>query len=84
MICWANTIAGGTQRPQFPRSRKAISLQVYICILIRLEHLNSQGQPGHGDGNHCHELDQDIQAGAGSILEWIPDGVANDASLVGI
>ena len=42
------------------------------------------GQTGHDDGHHAHQLDEDVQAWAGGVLERIADSVAGDGRFVGI
>ena len=40
------------------------------------------GYTSHYDGYHAHQFDQDVQAGAGSIFERIPNGIADYGSPV--
>ena len=35
------------------------------------EHAPGHGESGHDDGYHRHQLDKDVQAGAGSVLEGV-------------
>ena len=54
----------------------------YAILLLDDREVNYQR--GKYDGNHRQQLDEDVDSGAGSILEGIAYGIANDSSLVGI
>ena len=49
-----------------------------------LEHAPGHGESGHDDGYHRHQLDKDVQAGAGSVLEGVTYRIAYHSCLVNI
>ena len=66
-----------------PQTQKpAGKFSVYRVLLLNDREVNYQR--GKYDGNHRQQLDEDVDSGAGSILEGIAYGIANDSSLVGI
>eukprot|EP01083_Nonionella_stella_P236200 829810_1 len=51
---------------------------VVVPVVVAVDHR------GDGERDDGHELDEDVEGRAGGILEWISDGVADDACLVGV
>ena len=47
-----------------------------------LEEAPRHGQPRHDDGHHAHQLDEDVEARAGGVLERVAYGVAYDSGFV--
>lgn len=52
------------------------------CFWIGLEQRPGDGEAGHDDGDHRHELDEDVERGAGGVFEGVAYGVANYGGLV--
>ena len=48
----------------------------YLCLQER------DGQSGHDDAHHRHELDEDVKRRSGGVLERVAHGVAHDCGLV--
>ena len=70
-------------RKKSPQTQKpAGKFSVYRVLLLNDREIDYQR--GKYDGNHRQQLDEDVDSGAGSILEGIAYGIANDSSLVGI
>ena len=55
---------------------------VLYSIKLRSEQAPRDGESGHDDGHHRHELDEDVQAWAGSVLERVAHGVAHHGGTV--
>lgn len=51
-------------------------------IAICLDQVEGKDQAGEHDGDRGAQLDQNVQGRAGSILERVADGVADNGSLV--
>ena len=49
-----------------------------------LEQAPSNGESGHHDAHHAHELDEDVEARACGVLEGVAYGVAHDGGLVNV
>ena len=48
----------------------------HLCLQER------DGQSGHDDAHHRHELDEDVKRRARGVLERVAHGVAHDCGLV--
>mgnify|MGYP000703680446 CR=1 FL=1 len=55
---------------------------VLYSIKLRSEQAPRHGETGHDDGHHRHELDEDVQARAGSVLERVAHSVAHHGGAV--
>ena len=81
-----NAVPEGSDRLTRPGEDLTILPRFYSAIDPPLRGVSEPvalgDQPGEHDGNHAHELDQDVDAGAGGILEGIADGVAHHGGLV--
>lgn len=55
---------------------------VLYSIKLRSEQAPRDGESGHDDGHHRHELDEDVQARTGSVLERVAHGVAHHGGTV--
>ena len=47
-----------------------------------LENTVGNRDSGHNDGDHRHELDQNVERRAGGVLEGVAHGVADDGGLL--
>ena len=53
-------------------------------IQIALSIVYGHEKVGEDEGEDRHELHEDVERGAGGILEGITDGIAHDGSLVAL
>ena len=53
-----------------------------LGILGCLEKVISHRQACHDDGDHRHQLDENVERRAGGVLEGIANGVAHDGRMV--
>ena len=66
-----------------PQTQKSAGkFSVYRVLLLNDGEVDHQR--GKYDGNHRQQLDEDVDSGAGGILEGIAYGIADDSSLVGV
>ena len=76
----------GKTRRVFPTGSKsplANCQRAFSCLNLQHFHeVERNDQAGKHDGDRGAELDQDVQGRAGSILERVADGIANDSCLV--
>ena len=69
------------------RSKKRQPIKVGVFDLYKFFEplsVNKDGEAGHYDGNHAHELDEDVQGRAAGVFERIAYGVTHDGSLVAV
>lgn len=55
----------------------------FYSTQIALHQTIGNGQTGYDDRDHAHQLDQDVEAGAGGVFERVADRIAYDCRFMG-